>query len=150
MLYQETTSVFFKTCNFLNYMPKTTQVFADLKIQHPSGDVTVKNDDEGNVVVHFPNRQSFISLLKDGMSLKAGNKSLRQANTVLYEQQQPVIVQVEDADWIVLGRSQKPEIKYAKVAVPYLSTQFNWKTVLMAAGGGIGAVLLYLFLRRRN
>ncbi len=133
-------------------MPKTTQVFADLKIAHPSGDVTVKNDDEGNVVVHFPDKRSFTSLLKNGASLKTSNKTLRQANKVLYQQQQPVVVKVEEADWIVLGRSQTPEIKYSKVAVPYLylSTQFNWKTVLMAAGGGIGAALLFLFLRRRN
>lgn len=132
-------------------MPRTLKVIADMTLHHQDGDVKVQNDGEGNVVIHFPNNKTFNSFLKAKLPPgKSGGQLLRKANTPLYEQHQPVILRVRDEDWIVLGRSKSPDIKYAKVAIPYLAHSFSWKTALYVAGSGISAALAYLFFRKRN
>lgn len=132
-------------------MSSTLQITADLTLHHESGDVKVQHDHEGNLVVRFPNSKTFNVFLKSRLpSGKSTGQILRKYNTSLYEHHQPVILRVRNEDWIVLGRSEKPEIKYAKVAVPYLAHAFSWKPVIYAIGSGITTALLYLFFKKRN
>lgn len=131
-------------------MPKTLQVIADLTLHHENGDVKINNDDEGNVVVHFPDNKTFNLLLETKLPVKPEAEVIRKANAVLYEQHQPIIVRVNNEDWMVLGRSKKPEIKYGKVAVPYLTKSFSWKTAFYVVGSSLSAALIYLFIKKRN
>lgn len=132
-------------------MSSTLQITADLTLHHESGDVKVQHDHEGNLVAHFPNRKTFNALLKSRLpSGKSAGQVLRKYNTSLYKHHQPVILRVRDEDWIVLGRSEKPEVKYTKVAVPYLAHTFSWKPAIYAVGSGISTALLYLFIKKRS
>ncbi len=131
-------------------MTKRLQVTANLVLQHKHNEIKIQNDHEGSLIVQFPDNTSFNNFLKTKLPFKPNNKTIAKANTTLYEKGQPVIIKVKNEDWMVLGRSHKPEIKYAKVAVPYLSYNTSWKTVVYFLSGGIGAAFLYLLIRKRS
>jgi hypothetical protein len=131
-------------------MAKTVKVLADLSIQNGEGEIRIKNDQDGSLVFDFPSAKSFNSLSSVPIPFKPSFQAIGKANAALMEQRQPVIVRVDDEDWLVLGRDRKPSVKYFKLAPFYLKKQFSWKTALYIAGGGLGAALTYLAVKKRN
>jgi hypothetical protein len=131
-------------------MAKPVKIIADLSIQNSSGEIKVKNDQDGSLVFDFPDRKSFHSFSEIPLPFKPSIQAIGKTNAALLEQRQPVIVRVENDDWLVLGRDKKASVKYMKLAPIYLKKQLNWKTAIYIAGGGLGAALTYLFIKRRN
>lgn len=131
-------------------MTKSVKVLADLSIQSGEDLINVKNDQDGSLVFEFPNAKSFNSLSSIPIPFKPGVQSINKANAALLEQRQPVVLRVDQEDWLVLGRDNKPSVKYFKLAPFYLKQQLTWKTALYIAGSGLGAALAYFAIRRRN
>lgn len=131
-------------------MAKPVKIIADLSIQNGSGEIKVKNDEDGSLVFDFPNAESFSSLADIPIPFKPSFQAIGKTNAALLEQRQPVIVRVNQEDWLVLGRDKKASIKYLKLAPIFLKKSFNWKTALYIAGGSLGATLAYFAFKKRN
>jgi hypothetical protein len=131
-------------------MAKPVKVLADLTISNGAGDIKVNNDPDGSLVFNLPNRESLASLVNLPIPFKPSLKAIGKTNAALAEQRQPVIVRVNNEDWIVLGRDKKAMLKYAKLAPIYLKQQVSWKSGLYLLGAGAAAGLTYFFLKRRN
>lgn len=131
-------------------MTKSVKVLADLSIQNGDEHINVKNDQDGSLVFEFPSAKSFNSLSSVPVPFKPGIQSLGKANAALLEQRQPIILRVAQEDWLVLGRDNKPSVKYFKLAPFYLKRQLTWKTALYIAGSGLGATLAYFAIKKRN
>jgi len=132
------------------FMAKPVKVFADLSIKNSAGDIKVKNDSDGSLVFDFPNAKSFNNFANIPLPFKPSLQALNKTNATLLEQRQPVVFRIDQEDWLVLGRDQKPLIKYLKLAPVYLRKNLSWKTALYVAGGSLGAVLAYLAIKKRN
>jgi len=131
-------------------MAKPVKVFADLSIQSKAGEIKVQNEQDGSLVLDFPNRQSFNSFTQIPLPFKPSLKAIGKTNAALLEQRQPVIVRVAHEDWIVLGRNSKAAIKYFKIAPSYLKQQLTWKTALYVAGGLLGVLLGYFAIKKES
>jgi hypothetical protein len=131
-------------------MTKSVKVLADLSIQSGDEFINVKNDQDGSLVFEFPTAKSFNSLSSVPIPFKPGIQSISKVNTTLLEQHQPVILRVDQEDWLVLGRDRKPSVKYFKLVPFYLKKQLTWKTALYITGSGLGAALAYFAIKKRN
>lgn len=130
-------------------MAKPVKITADLSIHHDAGEIKVTNDGQGSLVFDFPNRQSFNSFTEIALPFKPSLKALEKTNAALLEQRQPVIVKVNQKEWLVLGRDSKASVRYLKFVPSYLKSRFSLKTVLYVLAGGAGAILTYIFIKRR-
>ena len=137
-------------------MAKKIDIVADLTIELDGDEVNVKNDNDGDLVIEFPNKQILKKFLKTRFALSTDFSSLNRVNKLLQEEQQPVILRVDHEDWVTLGRYDNPVIKYAKLA-PLLfdgSLTFtdhkNWYVVAGVVGGSLLAVLLYQLIKKQD
>lgn len=130
-------------------MAKPVKVIADLSIHNDAGEIKVTNDEKGSLVFDFPNRQSFNSFTEIPLPFKPSLKAIGKTNAALLEQRQPVIIRVNQKEWLVLGRDRKASVKYFKLAPSYLKDQFTWKTAVYILGGGVAAFFTYFFIKRR-
>ena len=116
--------------------------------------VKVTNDNDGDLVILFPDKKTLGKFLKTRLSLNTGFSSLNRVNKLLKEKKQPVILRVNNEDWVILGHYDNPVIKYAKLAPLLfnntLSDRNAWYIVAGVIGGSITAALLYIFIKRRN
>jgi len=135
-------------------MAKPVKIFADLSIQNGAGEIRLKNDADGSLVLDFPNSKAFNSFSENFLNapipFKPSFRSIGKANAALLERRQPVIVRVNHEDWVVLGRNPKASIMYRKLAPVYLKKQLKLKTALYILGSGIAVTLSVLFFRKRN
>ena len=133
-------------------MAKPIKIIADLSIQNRAGEIKVTNDENGSLLIDFPNKNS-INTITDiplPFPIRSGVQAIAKTNAALLEQRQPVIVRVDHEEWLVLGRDEKPLVKYLKLAPVYLKRYPNIKIALYMIGGGIGALLTYLIVKKRN
>lgn len=135
-------------------MAKTIEIIADLTLALDGEKVKVTNDSDGDLVVLFPNKKVLAKFLKTRFALNTGFNSLNRVNKLLREQQQPVILRVNNEDWVILGHYPNPVIKYTKLAPLLLdnslSNRSSWYAMAGIAGGIVGGFLLYTIVKRRN
>lgn len=131
-------------------MAKPVKIIADLSIQSSAGEIKVKNDEDGSLVFDFPTPKSFNNFAELPIPFKPSFQAIGKTNAALLEQRQPVIVRVNQEDWLVLGRDSKPTLKYLKLAPVYLKKQLTWKTALYIAGGSLSAAIAYFAIKKRN
>lgn len=135
-------------------MAKTIEVIADLTLELDGDKVKVTNDTDGDLVILFPDKRVLGKFLKTRFAINTGFNSLNRVNKLLLEQQQPVILRVNNEDWVVLGHYNNPVVKYAKLAPlllnDSLSDRNNWYIAAGAIGGGLVAALLYTLVKKRN
>ena len=135
-------------------MAKTIEVLADLTLALDGDEVKVTNDPDGDLVILFSDKNVLKKFLKTRFATGTRFSSLNQANKVLLERKQPVILRVNNEDWVILGHYDSPVVKYAKLAPlllnQSLSDRTNWYVVAGALGGGVVAALLYLLVKRRS
>ncbi len=135
-------------------MAKTIEVTADLTLELDGDTVQVTNDSDGDLVILFPDRKTLSKFLRTRFAVNTGFRSLNRANKLLREQKQPVILRVDQEDWVVLGHYDNPVIKYAKLAPLLLDGTFSdrrsWYVVGGVVGGSVAAALLYYLIKRRG
>jgi hypothetical protein len=137
-------------------MAKTIDVIADLTIELDGDKVKVTNDSDGDLVISFPNKQTLGKFIKTRFALSTDFSSLNRVNSVLRKEQQPVVLRVNDEDWVILGRYDNPVIKYAKLAPLLLNHSLSgskpkdWYVLAGVLGGSVLAVLLYQLIRKRD
>lgn len=135
-------------------MAKTIEVIADLTIALDGDKVRVTNDSDGDLVILFPDKKVLAKFLKTRFALNTGFNSLNRVNKRLLEQKQPVILRVNQEDWVILGHYTNPVIKYNKLAPILLDNTFSdrssWYMIAGAIGSGIVGFLLYTLIKKRN
>ncbi len=137
-------------------MAKTIDVIADLTIELDGDKVKVTNDGDGDLVINFPNKQTLGKFMKTRFAFSTDFSSLNRVNKVLQRERQPVILRVNQEDWVVLGRYDNPVIKYAKLAPLLLDNSLSgakpkdWFILAGVLGGSILAVLLYQLIKKRD
>ncbi|WPP49930.1 hypothetical protein [Catalinimonas niigatensis] len=131
-------------------MAKPVKVMADLSIRNGAGEIKVTNDEQGSLIFDFPNRQSLDIFTTIPLPFKPSLKAIGKTNAALLEQRQPVIVRVNQKDWLVLGRDKKATVQYLKFAPSYLKKQFIWKNALYILSSGIAVVLAYFLVKRQR
>lgn len=135
-------------------MAKTIEVIADLTLELDGDKVRVTNDADGDLVILFPDKRTLGKFMKTRLALDQGFNSLNRVNKLLKEQQQPVILRVNNEDWIILGHYDNPVVKYNKVAPLLLNNTFSdrkpWYIIAGVVGGSLTAALLYYLIKRRD
>lgn len=135
-------------------MAKTIEITADLTLELDGSTVKVTNDSDGDLVILFPDKRTLGKFLKTRFAVNTGFSSLNRVNKLLRKQKQPVILRVDNEDWVVLGHYDNPVIKYAKLAPlllnDTLSDRTSWYIVGGVIGGSIAAALLYYLVKRRS
>ena len=137
-------------------MAKKIDVIADLTIELDGDKVKVTNDSDGDLVIDFPNKQTLGKFMKTRFALSSDFSSLNRVNKVLQQEQQPVVLRVNQEDWVILGRYDNPVIKYAKLAPLLLNNSFSgskpkdWYVLAGVLGGSVLAVLVYQLIRKRG
>ena len=135
-------------------MAKTIEITADLTLELDGDTVKVTNDKDGDLVILFPDKRTLGKFLKTRFAVNTGFSSLNRVNKLLQKQAQPVILRVDNEDWVVLGHYDNPVIKYAKLAPLLLNGALSDRRAWYVAGGIIGgsiaAALLYYFVRKRS
>ena len=129
---------------------KNVQIFADLTLSNNNGDVKIFNDQDGHLIVRFPNQKSFFSLMNTRWPMRPSWNTLVQLNRSFYESQQAIIIQVQNQPWLTLGKFPRPRINYRKVTAPFLTNTPSLKNGLYLLAAGLGATLLFLLLRKRS
>lgn len=135
-------------------MAKAIDIIADLTIELDGDKVKVTNDSDGDLVINFPSKQTIGKFMKTRFALSTDFSSLNRVNKLLQKEGQPVILRVNQEDWVILGRYDNPVIKYAKLAPLLLdnsiSDQKNWYVLAGVLGGSVLAILLYQLIRKRD
>ncbi len=137
-------------------MAKTIDVIADLTIELDGDKVKVTNDSDGDLIINFPDKQILGKFMKTRFALSSDFSSLNRVNKALQKEQQPVVLRVNQEDWVILGRYDNPVIKYAKLAPLLLNNTLSgseskeWYVLAGVLGGSILAVLLYQLIRKRD
>ena len=135
-------------------MAKTIEVIADLTLELDGDKVKVTNDTDGDLVILFPNKQVLGKFIRTRFATNTGFNSLNKVNKLLLEQKQPVILRINNEDWVILGHYDNPVIKYSKLAPLLLnnslSDRSNWYIAAGVLSGGVVAALLYSLIRKRN
>lgn len=130
-------------------MAKPVKIMADLSIRNGAGEIKVSNDKDGSLVFDFPNRQSLNSFTDIPLPFKPSLRAIGKTNAALLEQRQPVIVRVNQKEWLVLGRDRKASVRYLQFAPSYLKDRFTWKTALYILSSGAAAFLAYFLVKRQ-
>ena len=135
-------------------MSKTVEVIADLTLELDGDKIRVTNDANGDLVIRFPSKKMLGKFLKARFALDASLSSLGRVNKRLKEEKQPVILRVDQEDWIILGRYDNPVVKYNKLAPVLLNKSLSnhrpWYIAASVIGGGLVAALLYHLIRKRS
>ena len=135
-------------------MAKTIEVIADLTLELDGDKVKVMNDTDGDLVILFPNKKVLGKFLKTRFATNTGFSSLNRVNKLLLEQKQPVILRINNEDWVILGHYSNPVIKYAKLAPLLLdnslSDRNSWYIAASVVSGGVMAALLYSLIKKQS
>lgn len=135
-------------------MAKTIEITADLTLELDGEKVKVTNDSDGDLVIHFPSKKTLGKFLKTRFALDSGFNSLNRVNKRLQQEKQPVILRVNNEDWIILGHYDNPVVKYAKLAPLLLNRTISdrtpWYIAASVVGGSLVAALLYNLIKRQN
>ena len=135
-------------------MANAIEVIGDLTLELDGDKVKVTNDTDGDLVILFSDKKVLGKFLKTRFSLNTGFNSLNRVNKLLLEQKQPVILRVNNEDWVILGHYDNPVIKYTKLAPLLLDNPLSDRTPwYIAAGaicGGFVAALIYTLVKRQN
>ena len=135
-------------------MAKTIEVIADLTLELDGDKVKVTNDTDGDLVILFSDKKALGRFLKTRFAMDTGFNSLTKVNKLLLEQKQPVILRVNNEDWVVLGHYDNPVIQYAKLAPLLLDSSLSdhrtWYIAAGVIGGGLLAALLYTLIKRQS
>lgn len=135
---------------YYSNMSKRVQVLADLTLENSRGTIRINNNKEGDLIVNFPDEDTFFNLQKINLPYISGWNSLLRINRAFRRNRQSVKINVKGSTWMTLGKSSRPQFNYGKVVTRYVSRTPSIKNTLYAAIAALTASFLYLFLKRRS
>ena len=125
---------------------KRTQVLADFVLSNSKGNIKFSNDIEGDLIIDFPNQESFFSLLNAQLPIRSSWNSVLRLNKALHRNGQAFVLKVDDRPWVTLGRYTRPHVNYRRVAYPFVSKTPSVKGVIYVLGVALGLTFLYALI----
>lgn len=89
-------------------------------MEHPEGTVTLKDDDQGNLVLSIPSKGLFREMASYPLG-KGKLNSIKKLHKNLKENGVELFVNVEDKNVLKLGQDDSPYINYLYLAGNYIS-----------------------------